>query len=194
MQITVFGKITRAFGAFLISITIAILLAASPGTAQEGAEGASAEDIAAQELVERAKTTIVTLEPLLESLATLESQAQDLSAQTEAVSEAEQAALQEELEALGAEIDLVRDQISIVVTGVSEQEYLNLESTEFDLRRELEALVEPFVSGLKGLPKTRARLNVPAARSPPPGGVWPMPNWLWKIPKPRSRRPAMTPF
>ncbi|MFD1159348.1 coiled-coil domain-containing protein [Roseovarius aestuarii] len=150
MQITVFGKITRAFGAFLISVTIAILLAASPGTAQEGAEDASAEDIAAQELVERAKTTIVTLEPLLESLATLESQAQDLSAQTEAASEAEQAALQEELEALGAEIDLVRDQISIVVTGVSEQEYLNLESTEFDLRRELEALVEPFVSGLKG--------------------------------------------
>ena len=142
--------VNRVAGALLKCGLIVLLLAAAPGIAQETAEELSIEDAAAQELFERAKTTIVTLEPLLQSLATLESQAQDLSARIETATEAEQATLQEELEALGAEIDLVRDQISIVVTGVSEQEYLNLESTEFDLRSEFEALLEPFVSGLKG--------------------------------------------
>ncbi|WP_299842572.1 hypothetical protein [uncultured Roseovarius sp.] len=139
-------------GLILLLMITTLTLVATPRQphAQEASEQAAAEDAAAEELVARAKTTVVTLEPLLESLATLEANAEELSARIETASEAEKTALTEEFEALQAETDRVRDQISIVVTGVSEQAYLDVEGQDFDLRSEFEALLEPFVSGLKG--------------------------------------------
>ena len=57
-------------------------------------------------------------------------------------------------------MDRVRDQISIVVTGVSEQAYLEAsKDQEFDLRSEFEALLEPFVSGLKGATENARQLE-----------------------------------
>ena len=146
----------RWFG--LLVLAGLLLAPFGPAPAQE-ATGQTTEDSAAEELVARARTTIVTLEPLLDSLAKLEIHSEQLSAQIAAAYETEKPALNEEFGALQAEIDRVRDQISIVVTGVSEQAYLKIEGQEFDLRSEFEALLEPFVSGLKGATENARQLE-----------------------------------
>lgn len=92
------------------------------------------------ELVTRARNTVDLLEPLLTLEASLEEQiAASSKAQTDAEGDAT------ELERLRAELAAVQEQISVVITGVSEQSYQSIDQSEFDLNSELQSLIEPFV-------------------------------------------------
>lgn len=113
----------------------------------------------AQLLADRAAVTVETLKPLIQTRRTLSEQIRDLVARIEAAADAEKAPLEEELQLLNQELSEIEDQISVVSTGVSERDYRQLETTEFNLRKELENLVQPFVSLLLGATEEARRIE-----------------------------------
>lgn len=113
---------------------------------ERSAEASSGEQTDAQ----RAAATLSTLEPLLEALSALEEDAETLAAQIDSSGEGEKDALKEDLERVNSEIDNLRDQVSVISTGISEADYRAGDNVDFDLRNEIEKLIEPFVSVLLG--------------------------------------------
>jgi hypothetical protein len=116
-----------------------LLLLCAPAfvTAQSALQTESAE----ASVEDRARGALELLTPLLELEASLREQLAAANAATDADAE-EQAA---ELERLRAELDGLQAQMTLVVTGVSEEVYEALDGKEFDLNSELQSLIEPFV-------------------------------------------------
>lgn len=118
---------------------VALLLGPNPAFSQQ----AESNDPDAQaQLTERAQNTVSILEPLLELEASLEDQIAEAN-EVEAGADEEAAAA--ELERLRSELEAVQDQITQVVTGVSDDSYTALDQTAFDLNTEIQDLIEPFV-------------------------------------------------
>lgn len=116
------------FSALLLALVLCVLPQATP--AQDGSAEAQTQD--------RAATTVEILQPLLELEETLRQQISDASA-------AGATADSEELQRLSAQLADVQDQISLVMSGVSEREFDALGEGVFDLNAEVQQLVEPFV-------------------------------------------------
>lgn len=118
------------------AILCAVLVFVSTGTPLQ-----AQQDTAQVEITERAKNSVELLGPLLELEISLTDQIATVTGQTSDDAEAQTAAL----ERLQAELADVREQISVVVTGISEQSYRALDDAKFDLNSELQSLIEPFV-------------------------------------------------
>lgn len=122
----------------------------------------------AAELLERAKNTVELLQPLLNLERNLEDQIANLNETT--AGEAGGASVAE-LERLRAELDGVQEQLSVLVTGVSERGYKALDNPEFDLNTEIQNLIEPFVlllneatSDARQLERARRDLDIAGKR------------------------------
>ncbi|MFV2054404.1 hypothetical protein [Aliiroseovarius sp. YM-037] len=102
----------------------------------------SGQENTGSEIVERAENTIDLLQPLLDLETSLEDQ---IATANEVPAEEGDEAAAEELERLRSELSDVQEQISVVVTGISEQGYQAMDESEFDLNSELQSLIEPFV-------------------------------------------------
>ncbi|MEM8550637.1 MAG: hypothetical protein AAGF10_07585 [Verrucomicrobiota bacterium] len=131
------------------------------------AQGALTDEVTS-ERAERAQNTVEILRPLL----TLEASLEDQIAAINELPETEgndEAAIR--LDRLRVELQDVQEQISLVVTGVSEQSYLALDEAEFDLNSEVQNLIEPFVlvlneatSDARQLERTRRDLDIAQRR------------------------------
>ena len=120
------------------------------------------EDPLTVEDLDRAEQTIELLMPLLELEDNLEGQISEFD-QTEFDAED----LPVELQRLMTELQSVQEQISVVVTGVSERSYQGYDNANFDLNVEVQNLVEPFVillneatSDARQLERSRRNLGV----------------------------------
>ena len=120
------------------------------------------EDPLTVEDLDRAEQTIELLMPLLELEDNLEGQISEFD-QTEL--DAEDVPV--ELQRLMTELQSVQEQISVVVTGVSERSYQGYDNANFDLNVEVQNLVEPFVillneatSDARQLERSRRNLGV----------------------------------
>jgi hypothetical protein len=94
------------------------------------------------EAVVRAQNTLGILQPMLELETDLEDR---IAAINDAPSDEGSEQLAEELVRIRSELQDVQEQISVVLTGVSEREYLSLDAANFDLNAEIRNLLEPFV-------------------------------------------------
>ena len=160
-----FSRPGNLIGWVTATLLCGLLALAPAATAQDSTDP---DTEAAEEIIERAQTTVSILQPLLDLEATLQEQIEELQHQqaikAEGFDEAELIRLREEL----AE---AQDQISVVVTGVSEREYRQLDSADFDLNTEVRNLVEPFVLVLneatndaRQLERTRRALDIAQRR------------------------------
>ncbi|MEM1080222.1 MAG: hypothetical protein AAGH65_01440, partial [Pseudomonadota bacterium] len=157
-------------------LTIGIGLAlCQPVQAQDAAQtdlalqDATMLDQAAQaELLERAQNTVGLLAPLLEQEANLEQKiAEAINAEGVALEESDP----EQLQRLRQELADNQQQITLLLTGVSELDYRSLDEGEFDINNEIEQLIEPFVLVLNEataearlLERTRRELDIAARR------------------------------
>ncbi len=105
-------------------------------------ESAPTDTDAAAELVERAENTVSILQPLLDLERSLEDQ---IAAIDDTTGPDQDETSATELERLRSELQDVQEQISVVLTGVSERVYLSEEDARFDLNAEVQNLIEPFV-------------------------------------------------
>lgn len=137
-----------------IATVLALILTMHSLSAQTEAETEQA-----RLLSERAAVTVETLAPLIQTRQALSAQIGNIIARIDAASDAEKAPLEAELSLLNQELAEIEDQISVVSTGVSERDYRQLENTEFNLREELENLVQPFVSLLLGATEEARRIE-----------------------------------
>ncbi len=132
-----------------------------------GAQTTSQTDrTAAEELAERAQNSAAILQPLLDLEASLEDQIAELN---DAPSDDEAAVA--EIERLRSELGDVQEQVSLVVSGVSERGYRALDHEAFNLNQEMQNLVEPFVLVLneatndaRELERTRRDLEISKRR------------------------------
>lgn len=122
----------------VLMVTIAGL---PPALAQSTSETAGQ----AQELNDRAREAISTLDALLATRAELKAEIDALATQIATAGEAEKTDLTATFEAKSAELAEIDDQFSVLATGVSESEFTAREPARFDLQAELEGLVQPFV-------------------------------------------------
>ena len=97
---------------FFTALFIVCCLVGQPGHSQSSE---TSEQM--QALADRAKATVETLGPLLESRQAIAAQVEELVTRIEAAAEAEKEPLQEELELLNAELSEIEDQVSVVSTG-----------------------------------------------------------------------------
>ena len=155
--------VTRVFAWVFAGLSAVFLLWAAP----QAAHAQSAEQSAA-ELVERAQNTLEILRPLLELETTLEDQ---IALINQVPPDEGDARGLSELERLRAELQDVQEQITVVVTGVSERDYRALNDAQFDLNAEVQQLIEPFVlvlneatSDARELERTRRNLDVAVRR------------------------------
>ena len=142
-------------------LALITLVFVTPALAQDDSETASQE---AEQIVERAENTVSILQPLLDLERELERRIEDLTAQGDGIDP-------EEIALVQTELDNARDQISLVVAGVSERDYRTLDEGEFDLNAEVQNLLEPFVlvlneatSDARQLERTRRALDVAVRR------------------------------
>ncbi|MEM6381986.1 MAG: hypothetical protein AAF739_04870 [Pseudomonadota bacterium] len=119
-------------------------------------------------IVERARNTIAILEPLLEVEADLEDQ---IATANDLLPGDDEEAAAAELERLRNELAEVKEEISVVIAGVSERSYQSLGQTAFNLNTEVQNLVEPFVlllneatSDARELERARRGLDIAARR------------------------------
>ena len=151
---------------FLFPIQALMLLLLVPYALAQQTE--NLDEQAQAELRERAENTVELLEPLLALEESLEQQiAASSSLQNEQTDESEA----EQLERLRRDLQDKREQFSILVTGVSDQDYQQIDSGEFDLNSEVQQLIEPFVlvlneatSGARQLERNRRELNIASRR------------------------------
>lgn len=151
-------QITSRFLSLILACTIATV--AQPQTS---------DTTVATELVERAESTIGILQPLLELETSLEDQ---IAAINDAAAEDGNEDVVTELDRLQSGLQDAREQISLVLTGVSERGYLAQDEANFDLNAEVQNLVEPFVLVLneathdaRELERTRRDLDLARRRS-----------------------------
>lgn len=147
-------------------LVILVVLAFCGYSSAIAQETTQSEVVAAEELIERAQNTVAILQPLLDLEAGLQDQITALNA-----AGSEDEATTSELERLQAELDDVQEQISLVVTGVSERHYRSLDQTQFDLNQEVQNLLEPFVlilneatNDARELERTRRNLDIAMRR------------------------------
>ena len=152
---------------FVALMLAAALLTSVPWSAHAQQTSQADADEAA-ELVERAQTTVSILQPLLDLEAALDQQIAEF---VEKQNAGEEGLDEAELERLRLELEDARDQISVVVTGVSERDYRALDNSAFDLNSEVQNLLEPFVLVLneatndaRQLERTRRALDVALRR------------------------------
>ncbi|MEM9141232.1 MAG: hypothetical protein AAGB15_15495, partial [Pseudomonadota bacterium] len=113
-----------------------------PGATAEAADE-QAEKAAALE--ERAREAVETLGALVAARDDLRVEIKRLAAQAEVATEAEKAEITQAIEDQRAQLAEMEQQISVLATGVTEDDFTKREPAMFDLQGELEALVQPFV-------------------------------------------------
>lgn len=137
MRMTISSVLAGAF--------LCLALLAHPGETlaqTTDGQGLSAADAALQK---RARESVATLSPLLETRANLAADIARVGAALRAAVEAEKDGLADQLKDLKEELAETEDQISVLATGISERAYDNREPASFDLQNELQNLVQPFI-------------------------------------------------
>ena len=144
---------------WIVRLILVLVMALGQPLAQ--AQTLSQEELDAQAaaLEERARTALATLEPLLETRSALEERLTDLAEQIETAEETEKQTLSDEIDAVQVELDGIRNQISVVTTGISEREFRESDAEEFDLQSEVENLIEPFLFLLLGATENARQLE-----------------------------------
>lgn len=159
----------RLFGFVSFCAVLSFVLVTGTALAQSD-DAAEPQDAGAsgEALVERAQGTVEILEPLLTLETSLKTRITELNATPPAQDDEDARA---ELDRLRDDLQEVQEQISLVVTGVSEKAYSAKDEGEFDLNSELEQLIEPFVlvlneatSDARELERTRRDLDVAEGR------------------------------
>ena len=123
-------------------LSLALIVALSAPAISQTTDDADTERL----IRERASESVQTLVPLLEARSAAAEKIAAKVAEIEAASEAEKEPLNEELNLLNDELAALEDQISVVATGVSEESFREQEPAQFDIRTELQRLVEPFLT------------------------------------------------
>lgn len=116
----------------------------------------------AEQLKVRAVESVATLVPLLKTRAAMASEVEVLESRFETAGEADKEAAGAELQAMRDELAEIDDQISVLATGISESEFQRRDAVTFDLKSELESLVQPFIVMLQSA--TEEARQIEAAR------------------------------
>ncbi len=145
---SVYGR--KAIGFVTLCIMLISLNFVSPIT--QAQEVKKATETANKEAKRRAKAA-ETLHTLASMLNAQEEQTQEIKALKGQLSRAEEAAskkeLEEKIKQANSKLDQLKQQISSLTTGVTEDEMQDDQTKKFDLQSELESLVQPFVKMIK---------------------------------------------
>lgn len=124
-----------------IMVLLLAMVLAGPVLAQSTEEDAER----AEQLKTRASESVETLVPLLDARNSAAAEIEVQKILFEAAGEAEKEAESAKLKAMRGDLADIDNQISLLAAGISEAEYLRRDPVRFDLKSELEKLVQPFI-------------------------------------------------